>query len=152
MSGESIRLEGLDKLEKKLGRIATASLLLPALDEGAKRIHREAGTYPKQKKPKPDKKTGRPGKPYKRTTLFGSSWSARSRQRGRDLYSVIKNTAARRGRPYGVYVMGPKTGAIGKRQAEIHKGVWPTLQSVADKKAGEVAGLMQAKIDKILKE
>jgi hypothetical protein len=146
MSGESIRLEGLDKLEKKLGRIATASLLLPALDEGAKRIHNEAATYPPQRKPKKGRK------PYKRTTLFGSSWSARSRQRGRDLYSVIKNTAARRGRPYGVYVMGPKTGAIGERQAEIHKGVWPTLQSVADKKAGEVAGLMQAKIDKILKE
>ena len=146
MSGESIRLEGLDKLEKKLGRLATARLLLPALDKGAKLIHQEAATYPPQPKPRGG------NKPYRRTGLFGSSWSARSHQRGRDLYSVIKNTAARRGRPYGVYVMGPKTGAIGERQAWMHKGVWPTLQSVADKKAGEVAGLMQAKIDKILKE
>ena len=48
--------------------------------------------------------------------------------------------------------MGPKTGSRGRRQAWMHKGVWPTLEGVAKKKAGEVAGLMQAKIDQILRE
>ena len=146
MSGVSMRLEGLDKLEKKLGRLATARLLLPALDKGAKLVHQEAATYPPQPKPRGG------GKPYRRTGLFGDSFSARSYQRQRDLYTKIQNTAARRGRPYGVYVMGPKTGSRGRRQAWMHKGVWPTLEGVAKKKAGEVAGLMQAKIDQILRE
>tara|TARA_Y100000310_G_scaffold61430_1_gene56703 strand:- start:2291 stop:2716 length:426 start_codon:yes stop_codon:yes gene_type:complete len=140
-----MRLEGLNKLEKKLGRLATARLLLPALDKGAKLIYQEAAKYPPQPKPRGG------GKPYRRTGLFGESFSARSYQRQRDLYSVVKNTAARKGRLYGIYVMGPKTGSKGKRQAWMHKGVWPTLQYVADKNAGEVAGLMQAKIDRILK-
>jgi len=141
MSGESIRIEGLDKLEKKMSRIARAHLLLPALQKGATIVWKEAATYPRRP----------PKSKYKRTNLFGDSFSVRSYQRQRDLYAVIKNTAARKGRPYGIYVMGPKTGSKGKRQAETMRH-WPTLQSVVDKNAGEVAGLMQAKIDRILKE
>lgn len=62
---------------------------------------------------------------YQRTGLLGSRWAIEERGQG----YTISNTAARRGREYGIYVVGD---AYGNRQAWMHQGRWQVFRDVAE--------------------
>lgn len=69
---------------------------------------------------------------YRRTGLLGARWSIEQFQKSG---YVIRNTAARRGREYGVYVVGD---AYGQRQAWMHQGRWQVFRDVADEEIAKL--------------
>ena len=81
-----------------------------------------------------------PGR-YKRTGNLGSHWiiGDSDKQNG----YTIENTAERKGKKYGKYVVG---GANGSGQAWMHKGRWQLLRDVTD---DEVAKLPKEIRDEI---
>lgn len=70
---------------------------------------------------------------YRRTGLLGQSWSIDELE-GDKGYSLV-NTAARKGRHYGVYVVG---NAYGKRQAWMHQGRWQLLRTVSEEEIAKL--------------
>ena len=147
MSEISLSVDGVPELQKKLEKIGGLKALMPVFETQGHEIHNIAGTYP----PKP------PESKYKRTYVLANSWSSKAFLSKGKVGVRVKNTAARRGRPYAMYVMGPKhdhrfARGIGARQAEIHAGRWPTLAGIAEKRTKNTMKEIQAKIDQILKE
>ena len=72
----------------------------------------------------------RPNQRYKRTGRLGRSWKA---SRLKPAVWAIDNTASVKSRPYAMYVVGPRSGAIGKRQAWMHKGRWWVAEEEVEK-------------------
>ena len=147
MSEISLSVEGMPELQKKLEKVGGLKALMPVFETQGHEIHNIAGTYPK--KP-PDSK-------YKRTYVLANSWSSKAFLSKGKVGVRVKNRASRRGRPYAVYVMGPKrghrfAGGAGYRQAEVHAGRWPTLAGIAEKRTKNTMKEIQDKIDQILKE
>jgi len=147
MSEISLSVEGMPELQKKLEKVGGLKALMPVFETQGHDIHNIAGTYPK--KP-PDSK-------YKRTYVLANSWSSKAFLSKGKVGVRVKNRASRRGRPYAVYVMGPKrghrfAGGAGYRQAEVHAGRWPTLAGIAEKRTKNTMKEIQDKIDQILKE
>lgn len=62
---------------------------------------------------------------YQRTGMLGARWAIINVDTG----YRIENTAQRRGREYGIYVVGDSRG---DRQAWMHKGRWQLFRGVVD--------------------
>lgn len=151
MTSFNIHLEGVEAVHKKLGKVKAVQTLIPAFNRAANLIIDRAKQYPAP--PARSK--------YRRTQLFGRSWSAKvthtattpGSYSGKGLKAVIKNTAAKKGRRYGIYVMGPRHGPLpGTRQAWMHEGRWATLPGIAKRKKKAITRLMQAELNRIIKE
>tara|TARA_Y100001938_G_scaffold110886_1_gene151656 strand:+ start:532 stop:978 length:447 start_codon:yes stop_codon:yes gene_type:complete len=145
---DGINVDGIQALNKKLGRVASFKYLVPAIEEEANIIIRRAATYPQAKK------ISRKGSKYKRTGLFGASWSHRVKQKQTGIDALVQNTARRKGVRYGIYVMGPEGPDKGKgrQQAWMHKGIWKTLDSIVEKRRPMIMRKIQRKINSELRK
>ncbi len=153
MANITIKLEGFDELEKKLGEIGSRQALRPALDRSLALVQERLATYPRP----PDSgaiarmnlfvsdrqrrfffaalRDGRIQVPYRRTGQLGRSWN--SRVTGGLKGQVGTN---RIGAPY---VQGPD-------QAGVHQGRWETVDDVARESGPEVERIFKARIDELL--
>ena len=141
-----VNIDGLQALNKKLGRVAAFKYLVPIVEAEVLIIQRRAATYPQAKK------RSRKGSKYKRTGLFGASWSHRVNQKQTGINAVIRNTARRNGVRYGIYVMGPEGKGKGRQQAWMHKGVWKTLDSIVEKRRPMIMKKIQRKVNSELRK
>jgi hypothetical protein len=102
MTQVEIRVKGLDRLTKKLGRLATAKLLLPTYQEAVKDLQRDMMEYPHAKS----------GSKYKRTNRLKGSWTSKAW-----IYRVPKGVVGTNVK-YAPYVQSAT------RQAKVHKQLW----------------------------
>lgn len=125
----SISIQGTNRVVGKFRLVANTSpkALDAAIGEFAKRtrVRLRSTKYP----PK------RPNQKYRRTGRLALSWAAR--RLGQATYA-IENRAQRKGRYYGMYVVGPRSGAIGKRQAWMHRGRWWIAEEEVEKSVVEL--------------
>jgi lipoprotein-anchoring transpeptidase ErfK/SrfK len=137
-----VNIEGIEKLNKKLGRITAAKTLLPVLQKQSDKIVARAKQYP-----------GAPANStYRRTNRLRNSWNVRTHQKQRNLSAIISNTASRKGIRYGIYVMGPKNGPRpGTRQAWMHNNRWATLEGIYKQRKKEIVKALQLEVDRKLK-
>lgn len=95
------------------------------------RIVRRMQEYPEE----------RQGQTYRRTGNFFRHWRIDQLEK---LGYMIQNTATRKGRLYGQYVVGD---AYGTSQAWMHKGRWPSFRDVTEE---ELEALPKEILDDIL--
>ena len=82
----------------------------------------------------------RPNQRYVRTFKFRNSWSVNRTDAG----YVIKNSASRKGREYGHWVVG---NAYGTTQAWMHQGRWQLFRDVVDDEIDKLPKEVADKID-----
>ena len=70
---------------------------------------------------------------YRRTGNLGSHWAIAETEKGSGY--TLENTAKRRGKAYGRYVVG---GADGSGQAWMHAGRWQLLRDVVDEEVAKL--------------
>ena len=134
----SIQIKGLDAVVDKLGAIAARDALKKPMNRSLARLQDGLVKYPspvapgggwvRQMTPKArawffaNLRAGLITIPYKRTMKLGQSWTTKLEHSGGKfgLRGIIGNV-----RQYGPLVQDEAT------QAAIHKGRWPTIQSVA---------------------
>lgn len=131
-----IVIEGLDKLEAKLGRLASLSVLAPPMVRSLARLHSFMATdAPKRPQKQPFKSEkqrrwffwaldeGMITVPYHRTGLLGRAWQMRVENTGAQMIGVLSNPT-----PYGPFVQAPPP-----RQAAYHVGNWRTTDDAVEK-------------------
>ena len=123
-----IRIEGLDKLIRKLGRLKTFSELRPAMERGVAMLHEGVADYP----PPPE------GSTYRRTGTLGRRWTTKVETLTTFQGTIGNNTV------YGPYVQDEA------KQARVHKGRWQTIQGVVEEKRSAIVADFQALIRRIL--
>lgn len=109
VDGELVR-KGLQDLGMEIPKIGRSQLRFTS-----ERIVRRMQAYPPE----------RPRQKYKRTGRLFRSWKIDNSQ---DRYT-IENTAAKKGRLYGHFVIG---NAYGTGQAWMHRGRWLLLRDVVE--------------------
>lgn len=119
MAQYSVKVEGLDELQKRFG---TAGEVIQretkrAMEASVVTVHDRAATYPPQ----------RPT-PYVRTGTFGRSFSHRVESIGGDVRGIVSNPVS-----YASYVRGDP-------QAWMHVGYWATMRQIVEQKADQIAG------------
>lgn len=125
IDGELVR-KGLQDLSAEIPKVGRQQIRFTT-----ERIVRRMQAYPGE----------RPGQKYVRTGRLFRSWKIDSD--GKTRYT-IENTAARKGRKYGHYVVGD---AYGTGQAWMHRGRWQLFRNVVDQ---EVAKLPEDVKEQIL--
>lgn len=144
-----IVIEGLDKLEAKLGRLATVSFLAPLMARSLARLQAFLATYPA---PRPQAQPFKSEKqrrwffwaldegmitvPYHRTGLLGRAWQMRVENTGAQMIGVLSNPT-----PYGPFVQSPK-------QAAYHAGNWQTTDDAVKK----LAPTIRYEFDRVIKD
>lgn len=146
----TIRIDGLDKLENKLGRMASIKLLKRPMHAAVKLIYAETQTYPpasrKKMKWKSSKqrawffaalRSGAIVVPYRRRHSGGlaGAWTELVAVRGKTLIGIVGNRIS-----YGPWVMSPK------KQANYHKGTWPTTDDIVEKRKRQIVAEFEAAI------
>ena len=134
----SIQIVGLEAVVKKLGSIAARDALKPAMGRSLARLQAGLVKYPPRPEPGggwvsrmtpkargwffANLRAGTIGVPYKRTMKLGQGWTNKIEHVGGPLgmKGIVGNV-----RNYGPFVQDEP------RQHPIHKGRWPTVQSVA---------------------
>lgn len=109
----------------QLVRMGLQNLDAETVKIGKGQIYNQAQQVVKLMRPYPAE---RKNQKYIRTGLFGRSWQIEAAKSGG--YS-IRNTAQRKGRGYGKWVVGD---SIGEQQARIHAGIgrWPVFREVVE--------------------
>ena len=125
-----IKVEGLDRLIAKLGRLRTFSALRAPLVRGVSVLHEAIATYP----PPP------PNSTYVRTGTLGRRWTTKVQTLTTFRGTIGNNT---------VYAPDVQDAA---KQRPIHRGRWQTIQSVVSEKRGEILADFQAAINRLLGE
>jgi hypothetical protein len=151
-----IVVDGIDKLEKKLGRLGAVQVLRAPMRAGIERIWSELQVYPPPSRKRFDFKTerqrrfvmaairtGRLRVPYYRRHSGGlaGSWRRRIEEYHRSLVGIVASKIS-----YGPYVMSPTL------QAEYHRGTWPTTATVVAEVSGDVVGYFAKAISRALQE
>lgn len=80
----SITIKGLDKLYKKLGKVAATQVLEKPMQRGVLRLQRSMQVYPPQ----------RPNSSYRRTGTLGRRWTVRIIKSGNGLTGKVGNNAS----------------------------------------------------------
>ena len=155
----SIQIKGLDAVVDKLGAIAARDALKPAMNRSLARLQDGLTKYP-TKGVEPGGgwvsrmtprargwffaalREGRITIPYQRTMKLGQSWTTKLEHSGGKfgLRGIIGNV-----RQYGPLVQDEAT------QAAIHKGRWPTIQSVAKDQRDRLVKDFAEEIERLLK-
>lgn len=89
----------------------------------------------------------RPGQKYIRTKKLVNSWGTGRRRKTGEW--MIDNSASLNGKYYAGYVVGPKNGAKGTRQAYMHKGRWWHADEEAASHLPELVKMANEEIQKI---
>lgn len=133
----TITIEGLDALEQKLGRMAAIDVLKSPMHKATKRIYAQTQIYPPASgKPMQWKSVkqrrwffanlndGNIEVPYRRKKSGGlaGSWVERVTVRNQTLVGIVGTDIS-----YGPLVMHPD------KQAEYHRGNWPTTDDIVSK-------------------
>lgn len=149
-----IEIEGLEELERKLGRLASIDLLKPPMHKAVKVIYAETQVYPPpRRKPMRWKsakqrrwffanlRKGNIRVPYVRRHSGGlaGAWTEKVQVRGMTLVGIVGNRIS-----YGPYVMHPQ------KQAEYHRGNWPTTDDITKKVAPTISKIFQDTIREAL--
>jgi len=113
----TITIKGLDQLTRKLDSLDKGDYLRPVATAGANLLRNEMRRYP----PAP------PSSTYRRTGTLGKSWTQKVTG-GRGGWLAVIGSFLN----YAPYVQDRD------RQAQVHRGRWQTVQSVAETKRGEV--------------
>lgn len=114
----TIEIQGVEQLQRKIGRMQTIAVLGPPMVRSMARLLRTAATYPAR--PASNQR-----RPYRRTKLLGRSWQMKVHNDGKTLEGTLNNPT-----PYGPYVMGP--GPDAPKQAWMHVGTWHTTDKVVE--------------------
>lgn len=123
VDGELVR-KGLQDLAAEFPKIGRQQFRF-----ASERAVRRMQEYPSQ----------RPGQRYQRTGRLFYSWRIDSDPQR----YVIENTAARRGKRYGHYVVGD---AYGTGQAWMHRGRWLLFRDVVEEELDKLPPEIQEKI------
>ena len=125
-----IRIDGLDRLVRKLGRLRAFSKLREPLERGLATLHEAIAVYP----PSPE------GSTYRRTGTLGRRWTTEV-QTLTQFRGVLGNNTI-----YGPYVQDKD------KQARVHRGRWQTIQSVVKAKRAAVVADFLAVLRRLLNE
>lgn len=145
----SIEIRGLDRLFKKLGKVAATETLVKPMQRSVLRLQRRMQEYPPalpSRQGPTSRRTTRRGarnfrQGYKRTGTYGRRWTTRVTASGGGLVGKVGNNVA-----YGPYV-GSK-----QFQARVHQGRWNTDDQVVREEQPAIVADFQATIDKALAE
>ena len=129
MTEISIKVEGLERLEKKLGKLVTAKRLLPSMKEAVKDVQRDMMEYPHAPS----------GSKYDRTNRLKNSWSSSATVASGETRGTVGTNVK-----YAPYVQSAK------EQAKIHKKVWRkhTDKYVLAKRTRTIINNMQSDINR----
>lgn len=149
-----ILIEGLDKLEAKLGRLASVQVLAPPMVRSLARLNAFMATdAPTRTQPQPFKtakqrrfffwavKHGVITVPYRRTGLLRRSWTMHIEQTASQVIGVLDNPT-----PYGPWVQAPPP-----QQAMYHQGNWRTTEDAVKRLGPAIRGEFQRAIEEALK-
>ena len=126
----SIKIEGIKPLVKKLGKVAAAKTLEPAMERSVFRLQHALASYPA---PIPDS-------PYRRTGTLGREWTTDvNRHYGGVRGTVGTNTE------YAPWVQSQNF------QAWMHKGRWLTDEGAIQKKRKDIIRDFEGTIRRALK-
>ena len=160
MASVSIRLQGMKELQKKLGKLQALKSLEPAFKAGTEVVRASLSVAPppispghwKRNTSKAQKAAffiklrneggGTTRGRYKRTGSLSRRWRGAAAVRGNTLRGVVGNTTK-----YARWIQD-KEGP----QARFAKRRWRTVQAVIKKDKRQVINLIQADINKLLKE
>ena len=123
----TITVKNLDAAIRKLDRLDRMDYLRGVADSGARLLKSEVAKYP----PKP------PNSTYRRTGKLGGSWTQKVTRGGRQ-GGWVAQIGTRLN--YAPYVQDAT------EQAEIHRGRWQTVQSVAADKRDEIFNFVKRAI------
>lgn len=125
-----IRIEGIDKLQAKLGKVMAAQTLRPPMQRSVYRLQRYMGRYPAQ----PASST------YRRTGTLGRRWTTEvTKGAGGGLIGKIGNNTT-----YGPWVQSSRF------QARVHRGRWQTDEDAIKDNEDAIVSDFAAAIDKAL--
>lgn len=154
MANIAITIEGLEELERRLGRMASIDVLRLPMTQSVETVRSEAQKYPPKRKRRMKFKSrrqrffviiaireGRIQVPYKRRHSGGlaGGWNTKVHTVGQTLVGRIENRVS-----YGPFVMGPTA------QADYHRGNWPTTIDVLHKTKTDIEGFFEVAIEKAL--
>lgn len=137
----SVEIRGLDKLFKKLGRVAATDVLVKPMQRGVLRLQRRMQIYP----PAPVgsryiRGYGFPGHPT--SEKLGQRWAVRITRSGNGLTGKVGNNAS-----YGPLVQSHQF------QAAVHKRTgWVTDRKAVSEEQATIVADFQREIDKALAE
>lgn len=127
----TIEIRGIDKLLRKLGKVAAAKVLEKPMQRALLRIQRDMQEYP------PQPASSR----YKRTGTLGRRWTTRISKSGGGLQGRVGNTTR-----YGPWVQSERF------QARIHQGSWRTDERAIRENQHVIVIEFAREIDKALAE
>ena len=157
MTDITIEVEGLEELERKLGRIGAIRELRPAMEKANKIIHADTQRYPPPShKPMRFKsrkqrifvimsiREGRIKVPYDRKHSGGlaGSWVDKVTVVGQTLTGVVGSNESKV--PYARFVVGPKS------QAEYHHGNWWTTETLLRRRKGDIEDIFSQQVRRVL--
>jgi len=126
----SIRVEGLEELQRKLGALAANTALVPEMGRSLERVRAPLVKYPL---PPPNSR-------YKRTGKLGQRWTSQVNTSSTSLEGIIGNNVV-----YARWVQDKE------KQAKIHQGRWPTIQDVLQDKMQAIIAGFEKEIARLLK-
>jgi hypothetical protein len=149
----TLRIEGVDRVDKKLGRIAAGQFLSIPMEQSLALLQADLTRYPRRSQ-KPAHLRGRfvsdrqrryvmmlvrqRGVPYRRTVSAGlqGAWTYRiTLNPGGGVLGVLGNN-----KEYARYVQGDQD------QAQIHRGNWPTDRQVFNHRERQIVGFFRRAI------
>jgi hypothetical protein len=103
MSEVTIKIDGIDKLIAKLGKVQGVKILRPAMQRSVYRIQARLAQYPAQ----------RPNSSYRRTGTLGRKWTSKIEEGNGAIRGRVGNNT-----DYAPLVQSKRF------QARIHRGLW----------------------------
>jgi len=140
MAQASIKIEGVDKLVKKLGMAAAISTLRPPMEQSVQLLERDMAFEPPPRRGSSYiRGYGYPGRPATSEHL-SQSWTTKVTPTPNGLEGKIGNPTS-----YGPWVQSQQF------QAWMHKGRWRTDQQVMSKNRKQITELFRQAIDRALR-
>lgn len=153
----SIEIRGLDRLIRKLGKVAATEVMVKPMGRSVLRLQRRMQEYPPQLAPvqgpasRPVRFSTSAGrqvefiarrrKPYRRTGTYGRRWTFRITASSGGLQGRVGNNTR-----YAPYVGSEQ------QQAAFHRGRWNTDERVIRQEAPGILADFQREIDRALAE
>jgi hypothetical protein len=120
----TVRVEGVDKVIRKLDKLGDPALVKRAMNRSVQHIHRRIAKYP-------------PG-PWDRSGRLGRSWTTKVDQGGKR--GIVGNNVV-----YAIYVQGP-------RQRWFHEAHgWLTIEDVKDNESKAIREIFEDEYRKATK-
>jgi hypothetical protein len=137
----TITIKGVNKLQRKLGKVASINVLRDPMERSVKRIQRDMADYPPQRAgSRYIRGYGMEGGP-RTSERLGQKWTTRVRRSGNGLIGKVGNKVS-----YAPWVQSERF------QAWMHRGRWQTDQQVVNRNRKAIVDDFQRAIDRALSE